>query len=55
MPEIELVPILEPVALVTHVFVKSEPAFAIGAIISTVTKTLSDAVQPFNVFVAIKE
>ena len=48
-----VIPIVAPVGFVTHVMDKSGPAFAVGSPVTTVTTTLSVAVQPLAVFVEI--
>ena len=45
-PITAVVPIVAPVGLDTHVFVKSKPAFATGAVLFTVTVTWSEPRHP---------
>ena len=47
-------PIGKPFGLIRHVLLKSVPAKAEGATVLTVTTTLSLAVHPSAVFVAVK-
>ena len=54
-PAIGVIPIVAPLTLLTHVLEISIPAPTVGPWLFTVTKTWSDAVQPLELFVTVKE